>query len=90
MICFHVTYGMPPEGAAFQPQRQWKVGRFVFSWFRGTPVPPDPVAACAPQLLDSLEEILAYDGGADNALEDRYVMERAHFAVDCARGRCTP
>lgn len=31
-------------------------------------------------LLASLDEILHYDGGAQSALEDEYVMERAHAA----------
>lgn len=37
--------------------------------------------SAAPDLLDALSEILTYRGGADNALEDSYVMERAHAAL---------
>ena len=33
-------------------------------------------------IVESLEEILHYTGGADNALEDEYVMERAEKAID--------
>lgn len=33
------------------------------------------------RLADSLDEILNYSGGADNALEDEYVMERAIAAL---------
>ena len=43
--------------------------------------------AGARQLLDSLEEILNYRGGADSALNDEYVMQRAHEAVRAARGQ---
>ena len=39
-------------------------------------------------LLASLEEILNYRGGADNALDDEYVMQRACEAVRAAR--CQP
>lgn len=33
------------------------------------------------RLANSLDEILNYSGGADNALKDEYVMERAHAAL---------
>ena len=37
--------------------------------------------SAAPELLESLEEIIYYDGGADNSLEDQSVMERALEAI---------
>lgn len=37
--------------------------------------------AASKDLLAALQEILNYDGGADNALEDEYVMERADAAI---------
>lgn len=40
----------------------------------------------APELLHSLMEIVNYDGGADNALEDQYVMARAHEVIENALG----
>lgn len=43
--------------------------------------------AAAPQLLDALNDIIDYDGGADSALDDPYVMQRAREAVDKAEGR---
>jgi len=42
--------------------------------------------AAAPELLSALEEILNYVGGADSALDDEYVMERANAAIAKARG----
>lgn len=42
--------------------------------------------AAAPDLLDALNEILAYSGGANSALEDIYVMERARDALAKAEG----
>lgn len=33
-------------------------------------------------LRDSLEEILDYRGGADSALQDEYVMDRARRAIE--------
>jgi len=38
------------------------------------------------ELAESLEDVLNYDGGADSALEDEYVMERAQEALAKARG----
>ena len=38
------------------------------------------------ELYEALDEILNYTGGADNALEDEYVMERAFAALSAARG----
>lgn len=40
--------------------------------------------AAAPDLRDCLEEIIDYRGGAANALEDEYVMERVHAALEKA------
>lgn len=37
--------------------------------------------AAAPDLLAALEEILDYRGGAESALHDEYVVERARAAV---------
>jgi hypothetical protein len=37
-------------------------------------------------LYEVLDEILTYSGGANNALGDEYVMERAHAALAKARG----
>lgn len=42
--------------------------------------------ASAPELLEALEEILDYRGGATNALLDPYVMERAQAAIAKAKG----
>lgn len=42
--------------------------------------------AAAPDLYAALEEILDYSGGADNALDDEYVMDRAHAALAKAIG----
>ena len=36
-------------------------------------------------LPEALEEILDYSGGADNALKDEYVMERASEAIRKAK-----
>ncbi len=38
------------------------------------------------ELLASLGEIIDYSGGADTALSDQYVVERARAAVAKARG----
>ena len=51
------------------------------------PIEDANLIAAAPDLLSSLEELLDYSGGADNALEDRYVMERAMAAIAKARGK---
>lgn len=37
-------------------------------------------------LVSALEEIVDYRGGADNALEDPYVMDRACAAIAKAKG----
>jgi len=42
--------------------------------------------AAAPELMEALEDVLNYDGGADSALEDEYVMERAQESLAKARG----
>lgn len=41
----------------------------------------------APELLEALKEILDYSGGAENALEDEYVVDRARTAIAKAEGR---
>lgn len=41
-------------------------------------------------LFNSLDEILSYQGGADNALEDEYVIERARTALNTAKEKDTP
>lgn len=43
--------------------------------------------AAAPDLLDCLEEIANYRGGADGALNDEYVMDRVYAAIAKATGR---
>ncbi len=43
--------------------------------------------AAAPDLLETLEEIVSYEGGADSALHDEYVMERVHAAIAKAKGK---
>lgn len=43
--------------------------------------------AAAPELLDALEEIVGYTGGAKTALDDEDVMERAFDAIAKARGQ---
>lgn len=40
-----------------------------------------PYLAAAPDLFESLKEILNYRGGADSALEDEDVMDRARAAI---------
>ncbi len=42
--------------------------------------------AAAPRILDVLQEILDYRGGADSALDDEYVMDRARAAIAQATG----
>lgn len=42
--------------------------------------------ASAPEIADALDEILNYSGGADSALDDPYVMERAQAALAKAKG----
>ncbi len=44
------------------------------------------LAASAPTLYEALNEILTYSGGADSALDDPYVVERARAALALARG----
>ena len=41
--------------------------------------------AAAPDLLAALDDILDYRGGANNALEDEHVMDRARAAISRAR-----
>ena len=38
-----------------------------------------------PALVAALDEILSYGGGADSALDDEYVMDRARAALDSAQ-----
>lgn len=53
----------------------------------GGPEGPDArLIAAAPELLEALEEILNYSGGADSALDDDYVMDRARAAIAKATG----
>lgn len=42
--------------------------------------------AAAPELLAALDEITNYQGGADSALDDEYVMERVTAAIAKATG----
>ena len=42
--------------------------------------------AAAPDLLEALEEITNYSGGAESAVDDEYVMARVHSAIDKAKG----
>lgn len=42
------------------------------------------IIAAAPDLFDSLNDIICYSGGADNATEDEYIMERANIACNYA------
>lgn len=42
--------------------------------------------AAAPELLQALEEVIDYQGGADSALEDEYVVGRILSAIAKARG----
>lgn len=55
-------------------------------WFRLIDHPDANLIAAAPDLLAALDEILNYDGGADSALQDEYVMERARAAIEAAKG----
>ena len=42
------------------------------------------IIAAAPDLFDALNDITCYSGGAENATEDEYVMERANIACNDA------
>lgn len=46
----------------------------------------DRRAGCFDDLLAALDEIVDYTGGAENALADGYVMERAYAAIAKAKG----
>ncbi len=48
--------------------------------------PDKALIAAAPLLYDALDEIINYCGGADNGLDDEYVVERALAALRSARG----
>ena len=43
--------------------------------------------AAAPDLVEALQDILEYSGGAASALDDEYVMDRARAALSKALGR---
>jgi hypothetical protein len=43
--------------------------------------------SAAPELLEALKEIVEYTGGASNALEDPYVMDRVNAAIAKAEGK---
>lgn len=43
--------------------------------------------SAAPDLLDALQEIISYRGGAESSLEDEYVMQRVNDAIAKAKGR---
>lgn len=43
--------------------------------------------AAAPDLLDALEEIVGYTGGAETALDDENLMDRIYDAISKARGK---
>ncbi len=61
MICLHITHNLPPEGASFDAQRVWKIGKWQIQWFCGTPKSPNqPLIAAAPHLLRVLELALPY------------------------------
>jgi hypothetical protein len=42
--------------------------------------------AAAPDLIEALQDILEYSGGAASALDDEYVMDRARAALSKALG----
>jgi hypothetical protein len=42
--------------------------------------------AAAPQMVEALQDILEYSGGAASALDDEYVMDRARAALSKALG----
>jgi hypothetical protein len=42
--------------------------------------------SAAPELYEALDELLNYSGGAEHALDDPYVVERAEAALAKARG----
>ena len=46
----------------------------------------DQTIIAASDILDALIEIVEYRGGADHAVEDEYVMERARSAIAKATG----
>ena len=53
----------------------------------GVQLEPDArLIAAAPELLDVIQEILDYSGGANSALDDEYVVERARAVVAKAKG----
>lgn len=56
----------------------------VYGAFCGTLANAHLIAA-APDLLEALEEIVIYAGGADNALKDEYVMDRVYTAIAKAK-----
>ena len=59
----------------------------VVGHWRDRPNPEDDahLIAAAPDLLEVLEEIVSYAGGANNALEDEYVMARVDEAIQKAK-----
>lgn len=59
-------------------------------WFQLVDHPDANLIAAAPDLLDALDEIVNYKGGADSALEDENVVFRAVAALEKAkRGQVT-
>lgn len=58
--------------------KQTEEAEFVFE---ETNLTPRQLLEQRDALRDSLSEILGYSGGADNALEDEYVMNRAQAAL---------
>ena len=87
------------SGIRFTTERQWTTHHIagtriirgdgkMFGWVAGEIAEADAFEAMVAShdgVCDALEEILNYDGGADNALEDEYVMERAHDILARAR-----
>jgi hypothetical protein len=71
----HINNGIPlvsDGGNDAPPEEEAKANGFLIS--------------AAPDLYASLDELFDYHGGAANALEDEYVVDRANAALAKARG----
>lgn len=73
---------MGENSPRFQPvgELQWLATPEAEQWANAY------LLAAAPLMRDVLDDILDYRGGADNALDDEYVMDRARAALAAARG----
>ncbi|GBQ64869.1 hypothetical protein AA103196_0993 [Ameyamaea chiangmaiensis NBRC 103196] len=53
---------------------------------RGIDCPDARLISASPDLAEALDEIMNYQGGADSALDDPYIVERARAALAKAKG----